>query len=281
MLILAYKTEKTKTMKKTILFFLSLAVIISCNEKKQETKNTTPQNHEKTHSYKKPEESKLNPVQETVKSFEILLPKEYRDWGKENEVNALTNDWLDLYQKDGKYYLGNADYTIARGFSECSGDSTKIINSKTNTLLLIGNSQLAKGEIKAVKIGKNKIWPKEKIKFHFGNEEYTLRAEGKVLSSETVSTDEGEELYQNVKDYKLYLSANNSPETLFLEEASFNDTFVELLFIGDINKDGKPDFIFGANRDYEEERVILYLSSRAKKGKLIKKAAEVAIQFDC
>lgn len=268
-------------MNKTILFFLSLAVIISCNEKTQKTNNAALQNQEKTHSYKTLEETKVNPALKTVENFKILLPKEYRDWEKENEVNALTKDWLDLYRKDGKYYLGKADYTITRGYSECSGDSTKIINSKTNTLLLLGDSRLAIGEVKTVKIEKNKIWPKEKLKFHFGNVEYTLRAEGKVLSSETVSTDEGEELYQNVKDYKLYLSANNYPETLFLEQESFNDTFVELLFIGDIDKDGKPDFIFGANRDYEEERVILYLSSQARKGKLIKKAAEVAIQFDC
>lgn len=168
-----------------------------------------------------------------------------------------------------------------RGFSECSGDSTKIIKSKNNSILLINNSQLTLGEVKTAIIKKNKIWPKEKLKFYFGSQEYTLRAEGKVISSEKVYTDNGEEVYQNVENYKLYISALNSPEQLFLEEKSFNDTFVELLFIGDIDKDGKPDFIFGANRDYEEERVILYLSSKAKNGQLIKKVSEVAIQFDC
>lgn len=268
-------------MKKTILIFLPLLMTISCKDKEQETKNKTAHPQEQVQSNKKSTDPKLNPVEETTGPFSILLPKEYRDFGKGNEANELAKDWLDLYQKNGRYYLGKADYTIARGYSECSGDSTKVINSKNNTLLLIGSSRLTQGEIKTVKIVKNKIWPKEKLKFHFGSEDYTLRAEGKVLSSEKVHTDEGEELYQNVKDYKLYISANNSPETLFLEEESFNDTFVELLFIGDIDKDGKPDFIFGANRDYEEERVILYLSSQAKKGKLIKKAAEVAIQFDC
>ena len=87
--------------------------------------------------------------------------------------------------------------------------------------------------------------------------------------------------YQNVKDYKLYISADAGPESLFLQQESFNDTFVELLFIGDIDRDGKPDFIFGANRDYEEERVILYLSSKAEKGKIIKNVSEIAVQFDC
>jgi len=268
-------------MKNTILTFLSLVAIISCKDKAQETQKKIKPHQEEVQSNKKSAVPELNPVEETAEDFRILLPKEYRDFGKENEVNELTNNWLDLYQKDGKYYVDKAHYTIERGYSECSGDSTRIINSKNNTILLLRNSRLATGEVKTVKIGKNKIWPKEKLKFHFGNEEYTLRAKGKVLSSEKVHTDEGEELYQNVKDYKLYLSANNSPETLFLEEESFNDTFVELLFIGDIDRDGKPDFIFSANRDYEEERVILYLSSQAKKGKQIKKAAEVAIQFDC
>lgn len=268
-------------MKKIILIFLSLAGIISCKDKAQETPKKLIKYHKEIQSGRKSTVPKLSPVEETTADFRILLPKEYRDLGNENEVNELTNNWLDLHQKNGKYYLGKADYTISRGYSECSGDSTRIINSKYNTILLLGNSRLATGEVKAVTIEKNKIWPNEKLKFRFGNEEYTLRAEGKVLSSEKVHTDHGEEIYQNVKDYKLYLSAHSSPETLFLEEESFNDTFVELLFIGDIDRDGKPDFIFGANRDYEEERVILYLSSQAKNGKQIKKAAEVAIQFDC
>ncbi len=275
------RIQKSKTMKKTILIFLSFAVITSCKDKAQDAPKKSLQHQKEVQSDNKPADQELNPTEETTEHVKILLPKEYRGLGKENEVNELTNNWLDLYQKNGKYYVGKADYAITRGYSECSGDSTRIINSKNNTIVLIGNSRLTMGEVKTVKIEKNKIWPKEKLKFHFGNEEYTLRAEGKVLSSEKVHTDEGEELYQNVKDYKLYLSANDAPENLFLEEESFNDTFVELLFIGDIDRDGKPDFIFGANRDYEEDRVILYLSSQAKKGKLIKKAAEIAIQFDC
>ncbi|MFC6096774.1 hypothetical protein ACFPVY_08955 [Flavobacterium qiangtangense] len=66
-----------------------------------------------------------------------------------------------------------------------------------------------------------------------------------------------------------------------MKEESFNDTFVELLFAGDIDNDGKLDFIFGANRNYEEERVILFLSSKAEKENVVKKVSEIAIQFDC
>ena len=68
---------------------------------------------------------------------------------------------------------------------------------------------------------------------------------------------------------------------MFLEETSFNDTFVQLLFVGDIDADGKLDFIFNASRDYEEERVVLYLSSYAKDNEIIKKVGDIAIQHDC
>ena len=38
--------------------------------------------------------------------------------------------------------------------------------------------------------------------------------------------------------------------------------------------------MFSANRNYEEERVLVYLSSRAKKGKAAEKVCEIAVQFD-
>lgn len=218
---------------------------------------------------------------ETKSGLEILLPNQYRDWEGENPVNHLTRDWIDLYQENGSYYLGKADFTIERGYSECSGDSTKIIESNNRTLILINDPSLQSGKIKTVKLSKTKIWPGEKMLLKYNNNEYVLRAEGEILSSGKVYTDTGEEMFHQVKDYKLYISTGNSPETLFLEEESFNDTFVELLFAGDIDSDGKLDLIIQANRNYEEERAILFLSSKAGKNQVLKKSAEIAIQFDC
>ena len=223
-----------------------------------------------------------NKIQEKEENdFEILLPSRYRDWENANAADVLNQSWIELYEKNGKYFLGQADYKITRGFDECSGDSTKTIETKKKTLILLQENQLKLGEIETVKVVKNKIWPSEKMTFSFNDVDYTLRAEGNVLSSENVSTDDGTEVYKNVEKYRLFTSAAKGPEHLFLKQESFNDTFVEILFIGDIDRDGKPDFIFGANRDYEEERVVLYLSSEAGEGKIIKKVAEIAVQFDC
>lgn len=213
--------------------------------------------------------------------FEILLVSSYRYWEGENPANKITKDWFDLYKRGDKYYLGKADFTIEKGYDECIGESTRIVTSKNKTVLFLEYSDLKLGEVDALKLDKPKIWPKEKITFQYNNINYSIRAEGDFVSSDKILSEEGEEILQDVKNYKLYISTNNDAEILFLEEESFNDSFVELLFVGDIDRDGKLDFIFDASRDYEEERVVLYLSSKAKEGGIIQKVSEISIQFDC
>lgn len=270
-------------MKKLFLSLFLVSVLISCKDSKEIKKEEIVEVSD-TSSVKE-----IVAIEETFEDelefkndFDILLPRSYRNWEGKNPANSLTKNWIDLYEKNGKYYLGKADFKLESGFDECVGDSTKIIESKNKTLLFIDSPQLKLGEIKSLKIDKNKIWPKEKISFIFNNVSYFLRAEGEVLSSENVTNEEGKpEIYQNVKNYKLYISTKDISEKLLLKEESFNDTFVELLFVGDIDNDGKLDFIFGANRNYEEQRVILFLSSKAEKENAVKKVSEVAIQFDC
>jgi hypothetical protein len=43
-----------------------------------------------------------------------------------------------------------------------------------------------------------------------------------------------------------------------------------LLFIGDLDGDGKPDIILDAPSDYENKKIFLFLSSTAKDGKYLR-----------
>ncbi len=270
-------------MKRILLPFFLFFILFSCKD------NNDVQLEKTTDTVDSTVVEKAAPANEAISEdvdfkndFDILLATSYRTWENNNPASALTKNWMDLYEKDGRFYIGKAEFKLESGYDECAGDSTKIINSSTKTLLFMDLPELKSGEIKSLKIAKNKIWPKEKVTFAFNGVEYSLRAEGEVLASEKVVNDGGkEEIFQNVKNYKLYISTKTTPEKLLLQEASFNDTFVELLFVGDIDRDGKLDFIFRANRDYEEERVILFLSSKASPENSVKKVAEIAIQFDC
>lgn len=269
-------------MKKNIFAILLVSVLFSCKDAKQEkvVENTAAV---KDSVVKTEEIEKPAATEEVFKNeFNILIPQNYRTYENENPVKALNQKWVELYQENGEYFLGKANFKIQKGYSECSGDSTLSIIAKKKVLLLLDYPKLKTGKIKSLKIERDKIWPKEKLSFTFNNLIYTLRGEGKVLSEEQVSTDDDKtEIFKKVEDYKLYLTVGNNPEKLLLTETSFNDTFVELLFAGDIDGDGKLDFIFGANRDYEEERVILFLSSKAENEDSVKKVSEIAVQFDC
>nr|WP_198999843.1 hypothetical protein [Flavobacterium sp. ASV13] len=269
-------------MKKIILGIVLVSLVCSCN-KTQEKKTDKKTEIVKQSSAKDSVSVNEKTSDEEFKNdFDILLPRSYRSYEGKNPALGLTENWMALYEENGFYYLGKAGFKIDKGFDDCSGDSLVSILPNNKTIIYLDNTDLKTGKIKSLKISKDKIWPKEKITLNFNNIDYVLRGEGKVLSEEKVYTDgDKQEVYKKVEHYKLYLKSGNSKEELLLTEEAFNDTFVVLLFAGDIDGDGKLDFVFGANRDYEEERVILFLSSKAKNGDVIKKVSEIAVQFDC
>ncbi|MDI9312256.1 MAG: hypothetical protein QM535_18750 [Limnohabitans sp.] len=268
-------------MKNSILILSLFLILVSCKEdKKQSVKKEKQTIVADTIEHQDSEITQVGEA-EFSSEFLILIPSTYRDWDNSNPANELNASWFDLHQEKGVYSLSKADFEIEKGFSECSGDSTKTINSKNVTLLYLNLPQLKEGNIASVHVNKNKIWPKENTSFDFNNVKYTLRGEGKILETYKNSGEDGNEVSHKVEGYKLYISAANQPEKLLLSQQSFNDTFVELLFVGDIDADSKPDFIFRANRDYEEERVLLFLSTRANPNECVKKVAEITVQFDC
>lgn len=266
---------------KLITNILLVLIVLSCENPKE--KNPLVTSETKEHITNNADEKTSNKQSDVVEigEIEILLPMNYRDQEDGNQASVLTKNWLALVQKNGKFHLEKAKYTAERGYDGCTGDSTINIETKNKAILLLENSGLKEGEVNSVKLTKTMIWPKEKLSFTFENQQYTLRAKGKVLSSEQVETERGLELFQRVEQYELFLSSDSKNETLVIEQESFNDTFIELLFVGDLDRDGKPDILLRANKDYEEERVILYLSSKAKGTQLLKKASEIAVQFDC
>ena len=270
---------------KSLRFLTIILFIVSCKDAKNEKIQEINTKKEVTNIIVDSTKSTPKISEEVVISgdlFKTLLPTSYRIDKNDDPTKDLSKDWFDLFEKDGSYYLEKAAFTISKGYDECAGTDTKIIESKKNTLLLLDYKKLTTGKVDNLLVSKKHIWPKENVSFDFKNTTYTLRGVGDVKSTENRTNDKEEnEIWNTVENYKLYIKTSDTNEQLILSEDSFSDTFVVLIFVGDIDRDGKLDFIFEANRNYEEKRVILFLSSEAEENKIIKKVSEISIQFDC
>jgi hypothetical protein len=111
----------------------------------------------------------------------------------------------------------------------------------------------------------------EKHSFRFGGQTYIFRAEG------TFGIGYHDDYWYKIKDYKLYLSDGKN-EQFITAVSEFYGTSPEILWTGDLDEDGKPDFAVRTSTWYEDEQIELYLSSMAGKGELVK-LADTAIFF--
>ena len=261
-------------MKHKPLVLLSLLFLFSCKKEDKKTAETLTAKDTVTQQI----DTTIIENKKPKSISRILVPTTYRD----DISTEFNKNWLELYEKNGQYFLDNAVYTITKGYDECVGTNTETIQSKRKTLLFIDNPSLSKGKIESLKNPKSEIWPDEEVSFTFNNKKYSLTAEGVIQSSEERTNESGKtSTWHQVSNYKLYLKLADYKEELLINEPEFQDTFVSLLFVGDIDKDGKPDFIFDAPTNYEETRTLLFLSSEATEGQTVPKAVEIRVAFDC
>ena len=184
---------------------------------------------------------------------------------KEGFKSMLSEEWFDFYQDSitKKYYLKKADIRIESYYNDCWGDSVKYVESQRKPLVFVKGIIPQNEEIFSIPVTKRCVWVGEKYSFSFKEKIYIFRGDGNTIKSEMAHTDDGYERRDEVKNYKLYLSEQGKSEQLIVAIPTFNDTFVKILWIGDLDGDGKPDFILDTSRHYEEETVLLFLSSKA------------------
>lgn len=72
---------------------------------------------------------------------------------------------------------------------------------------------------------------------------------------------------------QLILQIGEERQVLFTVPKTANEAYVEVFWVGDLDGDGKPDFLLNTSEHYNVESKSLWLSSLAKKGKLVGLAA--------
>lgn len=201
-----------------------------------------------------------------------------------DEIKAKSGEtWLNFFEENGNFFLENSTIKIHRVHDPIvDGDENKktgksvFLNRKTNSVFLIKNAgRLSNGKISTL--------------YHYDDD-------AENVTGEDISIRNGYSkdftIGQTVFTLKAKKGINNKNEpilALILESGGISQTihsiktFEEgdylgsLYWAGDLDRDGKPDFYFSLYFHDNVEYKNLYLSSKAKKGKLIEKVAVFTI----
>jgi len=130
---------------------------------------------------------------------------------------------------------------------------------------------LREGEVETVFYGNEEnsesINRKYRREFDFNGKKYTLAVEDSTA-------EDGEWLTEKSKKV---ISQGETRQTIYQTDRC-SDCSWDLCWVGDLDKDGKLDFLFNLNGHYNSTCHRLFLSSQAEKGEIVRDVAEMCQQ---
>lgn len=226
------------------------------------------------------------PGTETYSLISVLLDG-YCSYDK---IEVDSTEWYQLSylpeQRD--FEITPVNLFTSEFYWECGDMNMYSINSdKENAVILFEGLKVNTGIVKSHFHEITCVIPGEDYTFSFNNKDYTLRAEGILdshhytIENEYRLSEEGRKETGNVyQEYKLYVEYENISQ-LILTRDNFSDRYVKIEFIGDLDGDELPDFIFETATWYEDFEKMLFLSSFAEKDELVKYVGHNGFSMAC
>lgn len=203
------------------------------------------------------------------------------DIKEEIKVSYENGSFIALVEdmESGVFRLIPVNVKIDFGINDCTGDGQAILSAyneegdEISYLILIEG--LKRYNVENIVFqrdeSKDSLTPYENYLFTSGNIGYTLHA--------TADTTEADYI-DNSRNYKLYFQRGQTKQ-LLAEIEQLESCIPSIQFIGDIDGDDLPDLLLHEGYNYEYYKQVLYLSSFAEEGDLVKIAATDEEWRDC
>lgn len=114
-----------------------------------------------------------------------------------------------------------------------------------------------------------RIYPSSPFSFEFEGESYTLSAEANLQKGASFDDTEA------MTDYTLFLGKENNPRQAIIYTKFFDSNFFEIIWLGDMDQDKRPDLLLSSSHKYTGSGVTLCLSSLASPGEYLGEAVTV------
>lgn len=199
------------------------------------------------------------------------------------EVEIKPEDkWWVIDKNENDFILSPIDIKIKTvfdptkdNFNNPTGQVIEKNNLKAPLLFISGLNNLKKGKLNSYNPANNypirllNDFPKPEIidlrhEFEFNGNRYSIYVISKTDNSE----------FPGSKSYKIYLTKNKEQTQLLLHQKRVSDGIVNILWIGDLDRDNKVDILLEPLKVYHTILVRLYLSSFASKSEIVKEVAK-------
>ncbi len=178
-------------------------------------------------------------------------------------------DWLGVFCKQLVCDARHTTIKTARVHDEVVDEDTKAntgtsvsVSSQEQPLFLVRGIAPTSRSIPTVFQGEKNMVAGDLLPIGFSGANYELRVDGKKMEDEPLP-----------KGSRLIFSNGSTMQEVFSLPEGGNDPYITVLWVGDIDGDGKPDLLVITSWHYNVSHKVLWLSSLAKPGQLVGLAA--------
>ena len=202
-----------------------------------------------------------------------------------DEINAKTGEiWLGLFRQGNRYILRSTKIIVKRVNdpiidepNQKTGKSVSVNEVSKPLFLVKSSNKLTEGEIKSLfwmninDLAEDEYSDASSLKKNF-SQEYDFEGTKYNLRVKSGVNKKGENIIS------LILEGDGKSQVIHsLKSFEEGDYLGSVYFVGDLDRDNKPDFYFDLYFHDNVEYKNLFLSSKAKKGKLVEKVAAFSI----
>ena len=212
---------------------------------------------------------------EADSKIEILYPGFYYAGTISNQTGEK---WFGLYEKKNGFELIETEIIVDPTEDACSGDKpgeTTGWNVRTKRkeqplIFVRGFDELKNGLVKTIFCGRLFIAPDQDVQFGaLDSVQNQLVAGGSMIPKST-----NQELHY--EQYTLTLYGENKKQLLSIPSKSYpGECELDVIWVGDLDRDGKLDFLLDLPKREYTRNYTLFLSSKAKNPNIVEKVAEL------